>query len=253
MRRRFIFRRMANRGALHEAPNPSPDVLPPQLRVFWDDIASQSKEVYGPHADDHDLPQKTAWKAVRMRWKDVGDGRWVTKRQIKIKPMNLPDPGDVVWLGKLIEYVWITPDAEVVKREYKGCDRPDLWWNDDTKTLFSFPGIDIPDSCEVVPQELRAEAEMFKTWSQRKAKCVRSFEVPIVKMYPRGIADSTSYVSDKWHDPDPDRCLRGSKEYIHAHHDGVQVWEDKPNYNQEPGVIMIQGGNLDVRREGIVF
>lgn len=246
---RFVRLRLRNED-VHEAPNPAPSVLPPQVKKFWDSVENQAWDIYGEHAEQHDIPEKTAWKAVRMHFEDAG-GQWVRKPVDKELPFILPNPGDVAWLGKLLEYAWITPEGKLYKREF-GTNPPDLWWNKDQKTLYSFPTATVPDHCMPIPDDMQDTAHMFKRWAQRDAQCSKEIGVPMVRMYPRGSADSVSYRSDKWHDRNPDIALKGSNEYIHLHGDGVWVWEDCPEICDTPNAIMIRGGRLDVEERGII-
>lgn len=247
---RYLTLRIRNDEA-HEPANPSPQVLHGDARRFWNEVEEQAWEIYGEHAEQHSIPEKTAWKAVRMRFEPHGNV-WVPKRHAEQEiPYILPNPGDTAWLGKLIEYVWITSEGEIYKRSF-GDTPPDLWWNKDQKTLYSFPTAHVPDQCLIIPPDLDATAEMFKTWSQRNAKCANLIDVPMVRMYPRGAADSVSYRSDKWHDENPDPRLSGSGEYIHMHGDRVWVWEDTTDVHETPNAIMIRGGRLDVEERGII-
>lgn len=248
---RYVRLRLSNES-VHEPKNSSPEVLPADARAFWDDIERQSREIYGQHADEHNIPEKTAWKAVRMHWMDDG-GHWVPRHESEYElPFILPNVGDVAHLGKLIEYAWITPEGEVVKRTFSGDDPPDLWWNAEQKTLYSFPNIVVPDYCLIIPEDMEDTAHMFKVWSQRDARCQKNMEITTVRMYPRGVADSGSYRSDKWHDENPEEGLTGSPEYIHLHGAGVWVWEDTQDLTTTPTAIMIRGGRLDVEERGII-
>lgn len=247
---RFVSLRIRN-DSLHEPPNPSPDVLPLQARQFWNAVEEQAWEIYGEHARDHAIPEKTAWKAVRMHFEPNGRG-WVRKRPELEISYILPNPGDVAWLGKMLDYAWITSEGELYKRTFEG-DPPDLWWNKDQKTLYSFPNAHVPEVCMPISPDLEDTAHMFKRWAQRDAHCSKVVQVPMARMYPRGAIDSVSYRSDKWHDRNPDIVrLKGSSEYIHLHGDGVWVWEDTPDLNGTPNAVMIRGGRLDVVEQGII-
>lgn len=243
--------RLANES-VHEPKNPSPDVLPPDARAFWGNVADQAADIYGPHADEHSIPEKTAWKAVRMHWMD-GGGMWVPRQESAYElPYVLPNVGDVAHLGHLIEYAWITPEGEVVKRSFPGPNPPDVWWSDEQKTLYAFPNTKVPDYCLLIPEDMEDTAHTFKRWSQRDATCNKIIDVPTVRMYPRGAGDSVSYRSDKWHEENPEAGQQGSPEYIHLHGDGVWVWEDTRDLEATPNAIMIRGGRLDVEERGII-
>jgi hypothetical protein len=174
-------------------------------------------------------------------------------------PFILPSPEDVTWLGVLLDYTWITPDGEVQKRTFEGededpreTDPPDLWWSYETKTLFSFPTTKTAGPCLDINPDMEDQAAMYRRWSQREAQCQLGFEVPLARMYPRGMGDSLSYRSDKWHDRNEERGLPGSKEYIHLHSDGVWIYEDCPDVCTTPNVVVIRGGRLDVEERGII-
>lgn len=247
---RFVKMRIRNDSA-HEPSNPSPQVLQGAARQLWQNVEGQAFGIYGEHAGPHEIPEKTAWKAVRMQFQKNGNS-WVKRKHVEQEiPYILPNPGDTAWLGKFIEYAWITPKGEVYKRTFNE-NPPDLWWNKDQKTLYSFPTAVVPDQCLVITPDLNDTAEMFKTWSQRNAKCANKIDVPMARMYPRGATDSVSYRSDKWHDENPDPRLEGSGEYIHMHGDGVWVWEDTEDLRDTPNAIMIRGGRLDVEERGII-
>jgi hypothetical protein len=254
---RFVKLRIAN--PLHEPSNPSPDVLPVDARQFWDNMAAQSEHLYGEHAGPHEIPEKTAWRAVRMHWQKRGR-QWVPRDQaVHELPFVLPSPEDVTWLGLLLEYYWITPQGELYKRSFEDDsnpneyqDPPDLWWSPDYKTLFSFPLTETRGPCMPIEEDMSDQAEMFRRWAQRDAQCQLGFEVPLARMYWRGVGDSLSYRSDKWHDRNEERGLPGSREYIHLHSDGVNVYEDTPNLDETPHVVVIRGGKLDVEERGIV-
>lgn len=247
---RYVQLRLRN-DDVHEPPNPSPSVLPPQPKALWDHVENQSWDIYGEHAEQHKIPEKTAWKAVRMFYEDAG-GQWVPKAEPDYElPYILPDPGDVAWLGKLIEYVWIDGQGGVYKRTFSEYP-PDLWWNDVQKTLYSFPTAHVPEHCLPIPQDLKDTAHMFKRWAQRDAECSKEVTIPMVRLYPRGAADSVSYRSDKWNDKNPDIQLKGSNEYIHMHGDKVWVWEDCPEICDMPNAVMFRGGRLDVEERGII-
>lgn len=246
---RFVQLRIAN--PIAEIKNPSPDILPPEARALWDNMARQSNEIYGEHAAPHDIPQKSAWRTVRMHWTQQGRS-WVQKSPPKELPFVLPSPEDVAWLGLLIEYVWITPDGEILKRVFEDEDPPDLWWSKEQKTLFSFPTTETAGPCLPIEADMKDQAEMFRRWAQRNAQCQLGFEVPKARMYWRGMGDSLSYRSDKWNDRNEERGLPGSKEYIHTHTDGVGVYEDTTNIEKTPNIVVIRGGHLDVEERGII-
>jgi len=256
---RFVTLRLAN--PLVEPSNPSPDVLPPDARALWDDVALQSQEIYGEHADQHELPEKSAWRTVRMHWQKNGR-TWVPKNLKYELPFVLPSPEDVAWLGLLIEYVWITPDGELFKRDWtkkNGKPIPDekqnapaLWWSKESKTLFAFPTTKTAGPCLPIDADMKDQAEMFRRWAQRNAECQLGFEVPRARMHWRGMGDSLSYRSDKWNDRNEERGLPGSREYIHTHTDGVGVYEDTLDINQDPNIVVIRGGQLDVEERGII-
>ncbi len=249
--------RLRNWG--HESSNPSPDVLPSEARALWNDVSDQSWELYEEHASQHDIPEKTAWRAVRMQWEKQG-GVWVPRRRPASQlPFVLPSPEDVTWLGLLLDYTWITPEGELYKRSFENedenpedSDAPALWWSPDMKTLFSFPTTKTSGPCMPIDADMADQAAMYERFNQRDAQCQLGFEVDLARMYPRGMADSVSYRSDKWHDRNEERGLPGSKEYIHLHGDEVWIYEDDPDLSQTPNVVVIRGGRLDVEERGII-
>lgn len=251
VRKKQLQLRLVNKRNVHEPPNPSPNTLPPEARALWDDVEAQAWEVYGRFAEEHKIPEKTAWKAVRMHYFRNDRGQWVPKPFVDSRAEQwLLDPGDTIRLGKLLDYGWITQDGDVVRREFS--EPPDLWWNHDTKTLYAFPGFEIPQACLLVDDDLDHLKELFHMWAQREAKCANELSAEVPWMYPRGATDSESYRSDKWHDRNDDPEMRGSDEYIHLNGDRVWVWEDVPDEDDDPSVVMIRGGNLDVEARGII-
>lgn len=243
-----------NLRSVHEPKNPSPSTLGNgEARQFWNDIFAQSEEIYGVHGKEHEIPEKTAWRAVRMNFEPQGK-IWRPRKLPEFElPFILVNPGDTAWLGKLLEYVWVTPEGDVFQRKFSNNNPPDLWWNHKQKTLFSFPNLEIPqDMCLPIPDDMKDTAHIFKRWAQRDAKCNKEVTVPVLRMYPKGATDSVSYRSDKWHDSNPDIALKGSGEYIHVHGPQVWVWEDTKDLRKTPNVVAIRGGNLDVEERGII-
>lgn len=229
-----------------EPPNPSPDVLPSSLRNFWDGVEQQAENIYVD--DQFEIAEKSAWRAVRMNFVEQ-EGQWRNYPVDPPLPLVLPDVGDCVVLGKLLEYAYITTEARIVHRKFDDGTPPDLLWNPEQQTLYAFPTTTFPEVCNVIERDMQDTAHVFKRWSQRDADCQRIVAVPMARLRPVGAGDTIVYRSDKWHDKNWERGLPGSQEYIHIFGDDVWVWEDNVRH---PNAVMIRGGRLDVEERGII-
>jgi len=238
--------------SIHPPADPSPRVLQGDARAFWDSVRDDAFEYYSSAGapKPKKVAERTAWRAVRMHWEAKGR-KWVRRSKPLRKPrkMLLPDPGDVIILGKLLEYVWINEDGSLDVRRWENRP-PDLYWNRTQKTLYAFPNVPETTVCEPVPDDLADEAQMFKRWSQRDAHCARTFELDAeASIIPMGVGDSIAYRSDKWHGQSDDTYLEDSQEYFHQFSDGNWIWQDS---DTSPNAILMRGGQLDVEERGII-
>jgi hypothetical protein len=246
---------------IHPPPDPSPSTLRGDDREFWEVVRKTAYDYYSQSGapEPKKVAERSAWKATRGRaglqnvWKPGRLGATaVVERMETPKPMKLRVTDEVIALGPLLEYVWIDQHTgDLVVSRWKKHEPPVLYWNDAEKELLVFPHADDPTSCMPITEDLEEAAEMFETWMQRPPECVSEIEIPVGKIKPLGLADSLVYVSDKWHAKNPDPAKRGSQEYFHQDSDGTWLFQD-PDHPDDPRIIRIHGGMLDVESRGII-
>ena len=204
--------------------------------------------------DPDELAQKAAWKTVRLFYQDPMSPQPTLAAALP-EPSNAPStiigqPDNLVRLGYLLEYTSIDGDATLHRYSFED-DPPALYWDDNLKSLFVFPGTEGQTQC-VTPPKDGPVVRMFKTWAQRAPKCESRIPVPEVDVKLDGWIDTLLYRSDKWHDPNPKNAMQGSQIYIHQHGDGVGVWTSPSAKGKPPAAIVITGGCLDVESRGII-
>lgn len=246
--------RRSNMG-IYDPPEPSTGVLSPQARRQWDAAYAQAMDLYG----DKSIAETTAWRDVRMSWRPGGSKLWeacsVNGCVPWPRPQQLPRPqADLVALGVLIEYGYIDREHRLHVQSTDAYHPPILYWDDELKSLYAFPGQEYPACLIANPKtsadpKLRKAADVYKTWTKRQAECASTVEVPIVNIQCLGVADSTSYRSDKWKGKQDDPRVQTAQEYIHKHWHEVWLWQDSV---QNPRAIMIEGGELDLHAKGII-
>lgn len=238
--------------SIHPPPDPNPRVLTGDARAFWDSVQQDAYDYYAsagaPKAKS--VSEKTAWRAVRMHWEDR-NGQWVPRRAKLKRPRKtkVPAPGDLITLGKLLEYAWLDNDGVLNVRKWTDYP-PNLYWNHRQKALYSFPHVPEQTVCEPVTEDLAEVAAEYEKWAQRKPTCVHPFEIDAgITIIPSGVGDSVAYRSDKWHIKNSVPYLENSQEYFHQFSDGVWISQDN---DTSPHAILMRGGKLDVEERGII-
>lgn len=221
--------------------------LPPELLSLWEDTYEAAMKYYG----DKKFSEGAAWRAVR----------WESGRERMPNPgwRTIPNPGDTIILGKLIEYATLEnpPQMRVVK--FHRGKEPDLLWSREHKMLVAFPGIEIPEEriCQGPVDNATGQcrnlgkyqhlAKEYVKWSQRYPRGIVQVDIPAYKINPIGPADTVVYRSSKW-TPIPGDPP-GSQEYIHQFGENVMLSLGR---GETPNAIVFQGGKLDVLPAGIV-
>lgn len=242
-------RRRPNLG-IYDPPEPNVRVLPETAREQWDAAYQQALEIYG----DKGVAETTAWRNVRMNWRPGAGRLWEACANGRCVPwprsMMLPQPQtDLVGLGVLVEYGFVDRRGDLQLRITDRNHPPILWWDDEQKILYAFPGTNYPGCMLMAPDDVKRGREIYKKWTKRQADCASEIEIPIVRMTCSGAADTVSYRSDKWKKKMVDPRVVGAQEYIHKHWHDVWLWQDDDG---DPSAIMIQGGALDVHEKGII-
>lgn len=243
-------------SGIHLPDDPRVSTLDGDARKLWDAAYENALDYYiGPSGDSSakKTAEKTAWKTVRLffRAPSSDEKSWRLEPALPAVgqgPMAvISDPGDLVDLGKCLEYTYIDGAAVLHIVRFATSDPPSLCWSQEHRSLFMFPRAQ-RTSCSA-PDPLRGSSKMFHRWAQRDAACERVFEVPEVDVQMIGALDTIIYRSDKWHDRNPDPDLSDSQEYIHQVGDGVGLWQSA---GAPPDAIVITGGCLDVEERGII-
>ncbi len=207
--------------------------LSPQKRAIWDQTYQSAMNIYS----DKKYAEGTAWRAVRL-----ADGN---EPKAARRGVRLPNPGDTIILGKLLEFAYITDPPNIQFVKFKAGTEPDLLWSRAHKMLVAFPHAAIPQArTKNVPQNLVQE---YVRWSQRRPRGAAQFDVPVTTISPAGAADTVVYRSSKWTNTPGDPP--GAQEYIHQFSNGV-AFEKGPG--RLPNAIVFRGGKLDVLPAGIV-
>lgn len=238
--------------SIHPPPDPNPRVLKGEAQAFWERVREEAYAYYSTAGapKPEKVAAKTAWRAVRMHWEER-NGKWVRRRSKLRRPAKtvVPDPGDLITLGKLLEYAWLDNDGVLNVRKWEE-EPPNLYWNHEQKALYSFPQVPEATVCEPITEDLAEVAAQFEMWAQRKPNCVHPFEIDAdIIMIPSGVGDSVAYRSDKWHIKNSVPYLENSQEYFHQFSDGVWISQDD---DTSPHAILMRGGKLDVEERGII-
>lgn len=242
---------------------------PEEARQLWDEVFKNAENYYrGQRAPDPDvLASNTAWKTVELYYRKTPTGKLVKRNpsgELQVgatadgekvyfdeQPEVMDEPGNVTWLGKVVELAWIDAKGNLRIQRFRDPGLPDLAWNHTTKTLMTFPTAHVPAICDPSLVGLEEQAKMLGRWAQgREAKCHVPIQIQSLKVAPVGVADTLVYRSDKFdgkRNPHPD--LKGAQEYVHQFNDDVFVEESA---GKPPEAILISGGRLDVEERGII-
>jgi len=243
--------RVSNPMGIYDPPEPNVNVLPDDAKVVWNATHGDAMTKYG----DSGIAETTAWRKVRLSWKETSEGSWQKCSGGSCTPwpapMKLPLPQkDLVGLGVLVEYGYIGRDGVLRVWGTNSDTPPILWWDDGSKSLYAFPGTPYPPCMLVNPQRDSHAAAIYETWTKRKPSCgLTELKIPTPIIKCVGAADTVSYRSDKWKQKHDDTRVVGAQEYIHKHWHEVWTWMDNEN---KPTAIMITGGELDLHAKGII-
>lgn len=229
--------------------DPSPSVLSGDPRQLWEETYANALSYYGTKnleggkRELQNTASATAWKAVKQNFQKSRGG-WTPVANPGPGASTLDKPGEVIILGKLVEIVAVG-DPPLLD-EYSFGD-VDLLWEESTKTLIAYPGLDIPIEKNQPIAPSKASSKMFKKWSKRDPEGFVKVPVKKQRINPAGMIDTVTYQSDKW--GSSTHNAPGSQTYIHQHGDDVWLEFGK---GDPPSVIVIRGGSLDVQPGGIV-
>ena len=258
-------RKNYGRLGVYDPPEPNVRVLPTDARARWEQVYADAMAAYGRK----EVAEATAWRTIRMSWRPDNRGRsWIrctNNRCVKWpRPQQLPRPkSELVGLGVLIEYGYVDADGELQIVRANTDTPPMLYWDHVAKRLYAFPYAGY-GTCDAIPSTppMQMAAKVYKMWAKgRKPQCATKVQAPKTRVFAAGVADTISYRSDKYDGPSELRIidLRGvpmqdasmpnSTPYIHKHWHDVWTWVDDED---DPWVIMIEGGALDVHAKGII-
>ena len=237
-------------SGIHLPNDPSPSTLTGDSRRFWDHVRGSANAYY----KDQKIADKTAWKTTRLFFRQARGGyewRPSLPKPGRAQPSTyIGDVGDIVYLGALIEYTYIDGNAVLHVCRFPDDDPPSLYWSDQNKCLYVFPGTDTWNGTCQRPDMWSPEAKTFRMWAQRDPRGARKIDIPETNVRLDGQMDTLVYRSDKWHDANHDqKTMKGSQEYIHQFGDGVGVWQGP---GKVPSAIVVTGGCLDVEPRGII-
>lgn len=259
--------RYGNLG-IYDPPEPSTRALPADAKARWQQIYDQAMATYGKK----EVAESTAWRTIRMSWKQSGN-TWIrcsnNRCQAWPVPRTSPKPESVLdGLGVMIEYGYVDPNGDLqVMRPANPDAPPILYWDDVGKRLYICPHAHLQDgypTCEMIPDtpEMHAADSVYRKWAKgRASRCASAVAVPKCQIAAVGVADTISYRSDKFDGKSQLVVidLRGQKrqdprvpkaqEYIHKHWHDVWTWQDDED---DPWVVVIEGGALDVHSKGII-
>ncbi len=242
--------RSSNSGlGIYDPPLPSPRRLPEDARAVYDEAYAKAMKQYG----DDETAKATAWRTVRLQWHKSGKRNWNRCANGSCgwpNPMVLPQPGDLVALGVLVEYAFVQRSGELETRKFEG-QEPTLYWDEKNKAMYAFPNAPY-QACSLNSQPDSDSLETYERWHQRQASCFDEIEIPAATLKCMGPSDTVSYRSDKWHDKNPDPRVRGSQEYIHHHYTDVWTYQDIDDKRRRPNVIYVTGGHLDLHERGLI-
>lgn len=238
-------------GALgiYDPPLPSPRHLPDDARDVYDRAYAEAMKQYG----DDETASATAWRRVRMGWRKAGRKNWSRCNNGSCgwpSPQILPQPGDLVGLGVLIEYAFVDRKGELQVRRFAG-DEPTLYWDEKNKAMYAFPNAPY-QACSLGARPNSGAIDTYEKWHQRESSCFDQIDIPAVQIQCVGPSDTVSYRSDKWHEKNEDPRVRGAQEYIHHHYVDVWTYQDEDNPRRRPNVIYVTGGHLDLHERGLI-
>jgi len=258
-------RKNYGRLGIHDPPEPDPSVLPADARARWEEVYADSFEAYGRK----DVARATAWRTVRMSWRPGGKGPWMRctndRCQVWPRPRRVPRPkSTLAGHGVLIEYGYVDADGQL---QVRGVDQerpPVLYWDKVGKRFYVFPYASY-GSCDPIDEstpQMKAGVQAYRTFHKgRKPQCSAKIQAPDVDIFAVGVSDTVSYRSDKFDGrselqivelrgvPMQDPRAPSATPYIHKHWRDVWTWMDDEN---DPYVIVIEGGALDVHSKGII-
>lgn len=248
---------------------------PAEVRQAWQEAFEKAEAYYvSQHAPDPEvIASNTAWKTINLDWKPGGRGKLLRRNPQELvlgkthrgkvvhlgdAPRTAPSPGKVTRLGKVIEIAWVDPQRNGAPhlhvQRFREPGLPDLAWNEELRTLMFFPNTEMPEELSRNLKGLESQTKMFKRWAKGRAPTGHSrVRTPATNIHPVGVADTLVYRSDKFsgkHNPHPD--LSGSQEFVHQFDDDVFVEQSASSSGKPPGVVVIQGGKLDVKSAGII-
>ena len=207
--------------------------LTPQMRGLWDQTFESAMRIY----NDEKFAKGTAWRAIRL----------VEGQEPRPNPQwhTMPNPGDTIILGKLLEFAYLTDPPNVQFVKFNPGQEPDLLWSREHKMLVAYPHLSIPGvRLGNVSEKLRQE---YARWAQRGPRGSTQIQVPAYKVTPAGAADTVVYRSSKWTKTPGDPA--GAQEYIHQFGEKV-VFER--GHGDVPTAIVFRGGKMDVLPAGVV-
>jgi hypothetical protein len=241
-------------GAGHGIKASNMDGLSDRGRAVWQSLYEQAAAYYSDEEHAHNC----AWKGVRWLYSRNMFAGWRSRPDGERTPLldRLPDPGNMVVLGRMIEWVCIqgleAGAPELVVQRFEGADPPDLLWSRTQNMLVCVPKL-LPATLDTmrksVPGPLRSVAKESKGWAQRPAYGHLVAEIEAFPLQFFGLADSIAYRSDKWTKRSSSRGLRGQQEYIHQFGDDVVCLQGN---GKPPSCVVFYGGAMDVEPRGIV-
>ena len=170
-------------------------------------------------------------------------GWWSGRRQrIHRGLLRAPRAGNLLNIGCFLNLAMVEPDGTIVVHSFSRTDRVPLYWSQNLKACFVFPGARL-SQCVYRPS--RREAALAAVWAKgRPATCARIGEFPTPPM-PRvfpGVA--ITYLSDKFSHGRP-------KEYIHHFEKHVLCYMSASRGLLSPRAFMVRGGKLRLTPDGL--
>jgi hypothetical protein len=251
-RQRNAIARQANRAGklgIYDPQLPSPRSLDDDARKVYDKAYEEARKQY----NDDETATATAWRTVRLGWRKQGKRTWQRCANGSCgwpTAMVLPQPGDLVGLGVLVEYAFVDKHGELQVRRFEG-DEPTLYWDEKNKAMYAFPHAPY-QACSLGAKPTSNALDTYERWHQRQSSCFDEIDIPAVTLQPMGPSDTVSYRSDKWHDKNIDPRVRGAQEYIHHHYTDVWTYQDTDDLKRAPNAIFVTGGHLDLHERGLI-
>lgn len=257
-------KRYANLG-VYDPPEPSLSALDEDARARWQEAYDMSMQRF----NRKEVAEATAWRTIRMSYQPARQGgAWVRcandRCQSWPSPHVTPKPDAVLnGLGVFIEYSYVDPDGELQVIPMDPEHPPVLYWDDIGKRIYVFPQIEYA-SCDLISDDddMQRAANVIRRWRKgQDPQCQSEITIPKRRLHAVGVADTVSYRSSKFDgkselkvidlrgEPTQDPREPGAQEYIHKHWQDVWTWQD---HEDDPSVIVIEGGALDVHNKGII-